>query len=226
MKHFVPLECNPDVFNNLLALLDVKSVEVQDIWSLDEEMLGFIPRPVLAVLLVFPISPQYEAYRIEADKEVPEYTASGNSEKVRWYRQTIVNSCGTMALLHAISNAVPEDSLGPTAAKILAETKNLPPTERAAYLENSQELENAHSAVAGQGDTAAPDATDSIDFHYVCLTAKNGELVELDGRRKGPVFRGKLDGEDVLCPAGLEVIREFMERESGNSFSMVALVQS
>lgn len=224
MKHFVPLECNPDVFNNLLGLLDVGGVEFQDIWSLDPEMLAFLPRPVRAVLLVFPISPAYEAYRSEADSKVPEYTLSGDDERARWYKQTIVNSCGTMALLHAISNVVPANSLGPVAAKIVAETKDLSPAERAEYLENSEMLENAHAAVAGQGETEAPEATDEIEFHYVCLAAKDGELVELDGRRKGPVFRGKLDGEDVLCPAGLKVIQEFMQRESGNSFSMIALV--
>lgn len=225
MKHFVPLESSPEVFNNLLALLDVSGVEFQDIWSLDPEMLAFLPRPILAVLLVFPISPAYEAYRSEADANVPEYDLSGDKEKARWYRQTIVNSCGTMALLHAISNVVPTDSLGPVAAKIVNETRDLSPEERANYLENSTELENAHAAVAGQGDTEAPEATAEIDFHYVCLAAKDGELVELDGRRKGPVFRGKLDGEDVLCPLGLNVIQEFLQRESDNSFSMIGLVR-
>lgn len=62
----------------------------------------------------------------------------------------------------------------------------LGPVDRAELLYNSQALENAHQSAAAGGDTAAPDAEDNIDLHYVCFVKDGkGNLWELDGRRKG-----------------------------------------
>ena len=60
-KYFIPLECNPDLFTQLIHSLGVTSNLVfQDVLSLDSDMLAFIPRPVLALILVFPTSELYE----------------------------------------------------------------------------------------------------------------------------------------------------------------------
>ena len=52
-------------------------------------------------------------------------------------------------------------------------------------------------------------------------------MYELDGDRKGPIDRGLVlkAEEDVLRPGGLDVIRQYIEREGSNpSFSLMALV--
>lgn len=88
-----------------------------------------------------------------------------------------------------------------------------------------------YAAVATQGTSRVPDnAEDEVDFHYVCFvkSRSNGRLYELDGDRKGPIDRGLVLGpdEDVLAPGGLNVIREYMERERGNTnFNLMALVR-
>lgn len=72
-------------------------------------------------------------------------------------------------------------------------------------------------------------------MHYVCFVKneKTGNLWELDGRRKGPLNRGKLeDGEDVLSERALDLgPRRFMKREEevgGGEmrFSLVTLAPS
>ena len=67
-------------------------------------------------------------------------------------------------------------------------------------------------------DTAAPNAEDSVDLHYVCFVKSNddGHLFELDGRRKGPLNRGSLShDEDVLSDTALEFgVRAFLKREA------------
>jgi ubiquitin carboxyl-terminal hydrolase L3 len=97
-------------------------------------------------------------------------------------------------------------------------------------LETSEALASAHHAAASQGDTAAPDARDDIDLHYVCFVKTgDGTLWELDGRRKGPLARGQLeDNEDVLSPKALALgPLQFLEREGGDlRFSCVALAGS
>ena len=67
-------------------------------------MLDFVPRPALALLLVFPVSDTYEKFRTDEDTGKDEYTGSGQDEEVMWYKQTIGNACGLIGLLHAASN--------------------------------------------------------------------------------------------------------------------------
>lgn len=222
-KRFVPLESNPDVFNAYLNELGVQG-EFSDVWSLDEELLAFLPRPVYALLLVFPVSDAYEQYREGSDASRSLYEGPGNAEDAVWAPQTIGNACGTMALLHALNN-VPSDRLGSgLGAKLMRDLKPLSAKERANYLESSEELEHAHALVAGDGVTEAPSADSQVDEHYVCLTRdKHGHLVELDGRRKGPIIHGMLKSDDVLGPQSIELIRSFMAREESPNFSIIAL---
>lgn len=111
-------------------------------------------------------------------------------------------------------------------------SKSIPlkPSQRSSLLEGSSELAQAHREAASLGDTPAPAAGDDIDLHYVCFVkGSDGALWELDGRRKGPIRRGKLDAdEDVLSPMGLGIgALRFLEREGGDlRFSAVALAES
>jgi ubiquitin carboxyl-terminal hydrolase L3 len=108
--------------------------------------------------------------------------------------------------------------------------------ERAALLENSSELEAAHTSFSQQGQSAAPSAEESVETHYVALVKhinpQTGKIMlyELDGRRMGPVEREELPaGEDVLGPTALKVVEEFMRREAESGkydFSLAALAPS
>lgn len=85
-------------------------------------------------------------------------------------------------------------------AQLINDAIPLKPADRADLLYESEALESAHQSAAGGGDTSAPAAEDNVDLHYVCFV-KSGDnnLWELDGRRKGPLNRGKLSSdEDVL----------------------------
>lgn len=76
-----------------------------DVYSLDDPaLLAFVPRPVQALLLVFPVSKTYEKAREEEDASLADYSGSGPSEEVIWFKQTIRNACGMMGLLHSVCN--------------------------------------------------------------------------------------------------------------------------
>ena len=106
----------------------------------------------------------------------------------------------------------------------------LAPADRSRLVETNEGLAEAHHVAASAGDTAAPDAQDHVDLHYVCFVkADDGTLWELDGRRKGPLARGQLaEAEDVLSEkALLWGPRKFLEREGADMrFSCVALAGS
>lgn len=100
--------------------------------------------------------------------------------------------------------------------------------ERAKVIEDSEELEAIHTAMAQQGDTAVPErADDEVDHHYIALVkSKSGQLYEMDGDRKGPVDLGtSLGSEDLLGETALGVVKKFIEREKGQNigFNLMAL---
>ncbi|KAI1124418.1 putative ubiquitin carboxyl-terminal hydrolase [Nemania abortiva] len=231
---FIPLEANPELMTSLLHKLGLSSaLQVHDVYSITEpELLAFIPRPTLALLLVFPVSAIYESARLAEDAGVPEYTGKGEDEPVIWWKQTIRNACGLMGLLHAVSNGPARGFIEKDTplSTLLAQSIPLAPAERSALLEKTPALATAHHEAASQGQTAAPDAQDDVDLHYVCFVkTDDGTLWELDGRRKGPIARGKLDAdEDVLSEkALLWGPLKFLERGGGDMrFSCVALAGS
>ena len=90
-----------------------KGLGFHDIYSIDDpELLAFVPRPVHAVLLVFPCSETYEKYRRDEDESKEEYQGSGPDEEVMWYKQTIGNACGLIGVLHGISNGGARSRIG------------------------------------------------------------------------------------------------------------------
>ncbi|KAK2765668.1 ubiquitinyl hydrolase 1 [Arachnomyces sp. PD_36] len=237
-KAFVPLENNPEVMNHMTHKLGLSpTLSFTDVYSLDDpDLLAFVPRPSTALLLVFPISQSYEAARQAEDVNIQEYTSSGPSEPVLWFKQTIRNACGLIGLLHAVCNGESRAShiqAGSDLDKIIKEAENLKPEDRAEMLYQSKALESAHADAASRGDTTAPPADGHIDLHFVCFVkdAKDGRLWEMDGRRKGPLDRGLLGpDEDVLSQKALEVgPKRFLENEKSAGgggdlrFSLVSL---
>ncbi|KAI0889094.1 ubiquitin carboxyl-terminal hydrolase [Annulohypoxylon maeteangense] len=228
---FVPLEANPELMTSLLHKLGLSpALQIHDVYSITEpELLAFVPRPALALLLVFPVSAPYESARLAEDAGVEEYAGKGEGEPVLWYKQTIRNACGLMGLLHAVSNGPARGFVEPNTPLQNLITASIPlaPPQRSALLERTPELATAHQEAASQGATSAPDAQDDVDLHYVCFVkTEDGTLWELDGRRKGPIARGKLEqGEDVLSEkALLWGPLKFLERDGGDMrFSCVAL---
>ncbi|KAF2196583.1 cysteine proteinase [Delitschia confertaspora ATCC 74209] len=231
-KHFIPLESNPELFTELMCTLGVSdSLCFQDVLSLnDPELLAFLPRPVHALVLVFPDQGSYRNSVTEENKTVAEYEASGDKEDVVFFKQTIHNACGLYGILHATCNGVARSHIEPdsTLARLLAECTPLPSEARARALENNSAVESAYAAIASRGDTAAPAAEDEVDFHYICFirSSKSGRLYLLDGDRKRPFDFGKVGGDDVLSGECLSSIKGFIEGMKGESigFSLMALV--
>ena len=219
-KAFVPLENNPEVMTSLVHNLGLSSkLQFHDVYSLtDPDLLSFLPRPAHALLLVFPVTATYEKFRRKEDAPKEEYEGSGAGEEVVWFKQTIRNACGLIGLLHSVTNGEGRKNIQPGSdlQKLLKEAIPMKPLERADLLYNSHALESAHQSAASKGDSTAPEAEASVDLHFVAFVkSEKGELWELDGRRKGPLMRGKLGAEeDVLSEKGQQLgVRAFLNRE-------------
>jgi ubiquitin carboxyl-terminal hydrolase L3 len=62
-----------------------------------------VPQPVLAVLLLFPCSNNYEQFKAEEEARLTKLEQN-ISPNVYFIKQTIHNACGMIALLHSIAN--------------------------------------------------------------------------------------------------------------------------
>jgi len=103
---FIPLEANPPLLTALVHKLGIsQALAFHDVFSLDDpSLLAFVPRPALALLLVFPVSAAYESHRLAEDALLDEYQGKGEAEPVVWVKQTIRNACGLMGVLHGVLN--------------------------------------------------------------------------------------------------------------------------
>lgn len=134
-----------------------------------------------------------------------------------------------MAMLHTVANNESHLTPGSEFSALLKDFKKQDTTERVKTIEGSKLIHSAHHKVAGQGQSAVIEADDPVDLHFVAFikSESDGQLYELDGRRKGPISHGHLSGEeDLLSTKVLKVVKAFVSRASDGSdlnFSLCAL---
>ena len=201
------------------------SVAFHDVYSLTEpDLLAFLPRPALALLFIYPQTTSSDNWKAKDRAQDVDYQSSGASDPIIFYPQIITHACGLIGLLHSVTNgAASQIEEGSDLSKLLKQTIPLQPAERAQVLHDSDLLEKAHAEAAQTGDSTAPElGQDPHNAFLAFVKGKDGNLYELDGARKGPINRGKLEAdEDVLSERALGLgPLPYMKREeeagSGN----------
>lgn len=198
-KAVIPLESNPEIFNCLAGKLGLSPVlEFYDVYSLtDPDLLAFLPQPTFGLILLFPISENYEEYRKKTDEFENEYD-NELFDQIKWVKQTIRNGCGLYALLHILIN-LPRDTLMENLIirKFISKlSPSISPEESAKFVEELESSIKLDENYGEKGQTEAPAAEESIDFHFISfIKGKDNNIYELDGRRKGPINLGKSTSE-------------------------------
>lgn len=220
-----PLEIDPEMLNELLIKLGVGgSWQFVDIMGLEDEALSWVPLPCCAVMLLFPLTQQHESYREK------QRGAMGDGHRpepgVFFIKQTVINSCGTLGLLHAVSNNKHRLDFEPGSVikKFLDDTASMSADDRARQLEINQSLRAAHDGVASLGQCQVD--PEKVSFHFITFTSVGGQLYELDGRLNYPVNHGHTTEDNFLKDAA-GICRQFTEREKNEvCFSAVALCRT
>ena len=103
-----PLESNPEVFTNYMHKIGLPATwAVGEVFGFDEELLAFLPQPVIGVIV------NIERLKKEEDKELG---SEDNVGKVNFYMKqsgTLDNACGIIACLHASLNRLDKIDLTP-----------------------------------------------------------------------------------------------------------------
>ncbi|KAF0933788.1 hypothetical protein E2562_019248 [Oryza meyeriana var. granulata] len=223
-KRWIPLEANPDVMNQFMWGLGVAEGEAQfcDVYGLDDELLAMVPQPVLAVLFLYPLT------SLDDDEEESGASATSTagdkdlSKRVYFTKQTVGNACGTVGVIHAIGNAASKLKLVEESYfdRFYKQTADMDPVQRAAFLEEDDEMEDAHSVAASAGDT---DANVEVNEHFVCFSCVDGELYELDGRKSQPICHGPSSPDTLLQDAAKVIKARIASNPNSTNFNVMAL---
>ncbi|XP_078077717.1 ubiquitin carboxyl-terminal hydrolase isozyme L3 isoform X2 [Mustelus asterias] len=195
-----------------------------DVFGMDPELLSLVPRPVCSILLLFPVTEKYEAFKQEEEAKIK---AEGQkvAPQVYFMKQTISNACGTIGLIHALANNRDklEFETNSVMRKFLDNSTPLSPEEKAKYLENDESIRVTHEFSAQEGQTEAPSIDEKVDLHFITFVNVDGYLYELDGRKPFPINHGATTADHFLEDA-VEVCKKFMQRDPDElRFTVVAL---
>ncbi|XP_072478382.1 ubiquitin carboxyl-terminal hydrolase isozyme L3 isoform X1 [Notamacropus eugenii] len=176
---WLPLEANPEFLKQLGLHPNWQFV---DVYGMEPELLSMVPRPVCAVLLLFPITEkfaevavertkQYEVFRIEEEEKIKS-EGQDVTESVYFMKQTISNACGTIGLIHAIANNKDKMNFesGSALKKFLEESLSMNPEERARYLEKYEAIRVTHESSAHEGQTESSSPSSSQPHSSHCRT--------------------------------------------------------
>lgn len=227
-------ENNPEVMTKLAHKLGLSpDLSFTEIYSFTEpSLLAMVPRPAHAVLFLWPSSELSDQEFKKEESSMKEYEGTDPDEPVLWFRQTIGHACGLIGLLHCLSNGEAVNHILPNTdlSNLINDATPLPPKERADLLYNSDILEKAHKEAAQTGDSRPPTIDEDVLYGFTAFVkGKDGYLWEMEGWRKGPVRRGKLEEDDLLCEEALEMgpLRIInREKASEQRYSCIALTKN
>lgn len=212
------MESNPEVMNSFFRRVGVKPhINVVDVLGFDDELLQMVEGKVEGILLCYPIK--------EATDDTVDEAAKG---RLYFMRQTIRNACATMALLHLLANQCVDDDFEPNSSikEFIRESKQLEPEVKANKFESCETIASAHARASVEGQTEAPAASDSVEYHFISIIHNNNVIYEMDGRKHGPINHGPTSQETFLKDA-IKVVKKFVKIDPSNpNFSMQAVTRT
>ena len=189
MSILSPLSNDPEVMTQYAQTLGLipDSFQCSEVFSLDPEMLAFLPPNPKSLIFLYPIGPS------NGTLENRHQNDPINSNPQPWFSyQTLSNACGTIAIIHTILNnlnifLIKENSWLDNFIKI---SQNMSPEERGKFIEKDDSVKSTHEATAISDDT--PFVEQDLENHFIAFIEFNNQLYELDGRKPQPICHGPI----------------------------------
>ncbi|XP_015782925.1 ubiquitin carboxyl-terminal hydrolase isozyme L5-like [Tetranychus urticae] len=215
------IESDPGVFTELIRSFGVTGIQVEELWSLNED--NFEPlKPIHGLIFLFKWLPGEEpSGSIVRDSRL---------EKMFFAKQVINNACATQAILSVLLNCSHSDvSLGETLSEFREFSSSFDPAMKGLALSNCDKIREVHNSFARQQMFEFDFKSSSKDedvFHFVAYIPFEGRLYELDGLKDGPIDLGVIpegsEWTDVAKPVIEKRIQKYSEGEI--HFNLLALI--
>ncbi|SLM40168.1 ubiquitin carboxyl-terminal hydrolase [Lasallia pustulata] len=231
---FCEIESEPAFFNVMLKNFGVKGVKVQEVVSLDEELLAYVPRPVFGLIFLF------KWREDDPDKQEPSCP-----EGVWFANQTVDNACASVALLNIVNN-IPSADLGEHLQQFKEFTRTFTPALRGDAIGNFDFVKQIHNSFARKMDLLNGDlqlkndasarknhkvAKGEVDdsdagYHFIAFVPIDGKVWKLDGLERQPQNLGPLGNDDWLNQAKPVIEARMADYEEGQiEFAVLALAK-
>jgi ubiquitin carboxyl-terminal hydrolase L5 len=216
------IESDPGVFTELLGTLGCDQVQLEELWTLDDEALA-AHGEIFGLIFLF----QWQQ-KDPASVKKPCLAEDQIPEGLFFAHQVTTNACATQAILSVVLNQ--ETELGSTLNEFKEFTASFPPSLKGVAISSSDPIRKAHNAF-GRQDAFLNDGkyisnlrgSDDV-FHFVAYIPKGNTVYELDGLQEGPVVVGEYSDAQPW----LSVARTAMqERMTGDAikFNLMAVVK-
>ena len=189
------IESDPGVFTELLENVGVRHVELDELWSMDDDTLTALKEsgPVYGLIFLFKWKPGMSSTAVSVERKPLDTIPEG----LFFAHQVTTNACATQAILSVILNNNDID-LGKTLTEFKSFTESFPPNLKGEAIGSCQELKTAHNSFARKDvqflqeqKTLQKGGIDQDIFHFVSYIPYEGNVYELDGLQSGPIVLNK-----------------------------------
>ena len=232
------IESDPGVFTEMLEEMGCKGVQLEELWSLDDEAIQQLQETTSNIFgFIFLFQYNDDSSKNSASSAVKKSPLAEEEipEGLFFAHQVTTNACATQAILSVVLNA-PTDkeqlTLGPTLSEFKEFTASFPPQIKGMSIASSEPIKVAHNRY-GRTDAFLNDgkhydrSRPSEDvYHFVAYVPFGGKVYELDGLQKGPIIVGEYegDGDDSWIPVAREAIQQRMQLTDAIKFNLMGVI--
>jgi len=215
------IESDPGVFTEMLGTLGCDQVQLEELWSLDDESLA-AHGEIFGLIFLF----QWQ--RNPSSVKKPSLTEEQIPEGLFFAHQVTTNACATQAILSVVLNQ--DIELGGTLAEFKEFTASFPPSLKGVAISSSDPIRKAHNAFGRQdaflndGKFVSQMREPEDVFHFVAYIPKNNTVYELDGLQSGPIAVEDFNDEKSWLSVARTAIQERMTGDA-IKFNLMAVVK-
>lgn len=225
------IESDPGVFTEMLSELGCNSVELEELYMLDDDALLKLEASGKVHGLIFLFKWMGKQQQEHAATKTP-LAESDIPPNLFFAHQVTTNACATQAILSVVLNAgLSQEQLGSTLNDFGQFTTSFPPQLVGEAISSSPEIKACHNrfgrtdAFLQEGKVHTP-TDDAEAFHFVAYVPLNNAVYELDGLQSGPIVVGSVEEEKNWLSIAREAIQERMTAGGDHvKFNLMAVIQ-